>query len=494
MSSQTPSGSPQGSSKTIMTLVGVVVVAALAYFGVQYYNNIQAEAAAQAEMAAKAEADKAAEMAKEAEMAAKAEADKAAEMAKEAEMAAKAEADKAAEMAKEAEMAAKSEADKAMDMAKDAATAVGDKMAEGAEKATDMAKDAATAVSDTMAEGADMAKDAAMAAGDKMADGAAKVEETVMAAAGKKATPAIIYDLGGKFDKSFNEAGYNGATGWSEETGVPFLDLELQNDAQREQALRQFARRGANPIVVPGFSWGAALEKVAPEFPDTNFAIIDMVVDAPNVRSVVFNEHTGSFLVGALAALKSETGKVGFVGGMDIPLIHKFYCGYAQGAKAVNPNIEVYENYTGTTPAAWNDPVTAGELAKASFNRGADVVYAAAGGSGIGVLQAAADEGKFSIGVDSNQNYIQPGSVLTSMVKRVDVAVADAFQDQMDGNWSSGFEVMGLANDGVAYALDDNNKDLISADMLAKVEDLKAKIIAGEIVVHDYTSDGTCPL
>lgn len=308
------------------------------------------------------------------------------------------------------------------------------------------------------------------------------------------ADPAIIYDLGGKFDKSFNEAGYNGATEWSKKTGTPFLDLELQNDAQREQALRQFARRGANPIVVPGFSWGAALEKVAPEFPDINFAIIDMVVDAPNVRSVVFNEHTGSFLVGALAALKSETGKVGFVGGMDIPLIHKFYCGYAQGAKAINPDIEVYENYTGTTPAAWNDPVTAGELAKASFDRGADVVYAAAGGSGIGVLQAAADAGKFSIGVDSNQNYIQPGSVLTSMVKRVDVAVAAAFQDQMDGNWTSGFQVMGLANDGVGYAIDEHNEALITDEMKARVEELSAKIQSGEIVVHDYTTDSTCPV
>jgi len=213
------------------------------------------------------------------------------------------------------------------------------------------------------------------------------------------AAPAIIYDLGGKFDKSFNESAYNGATAWSLETGIQFQDLELQNDAQREQALRQFARRGANPIVVPGFSWAAALEKVAAEFPDTNFAIIDMVVVAPNVRSVIFSEQEGSYLVGALAAMKSETGKVGFVGGMDIPLIRKFYCGYAQGARAVNPDIELFENYTGTTPAAWNDPVTAGELAKAAFARGADVIYAAAGGSGLGVLQAAADEGKFSIGV-----------------------------------------------------------------------------------------------
>ena len=307
------------------------------------------------------------------------------------------------------------------------------------------------------------------------------------------ADPAVIYDLGGKFDKSFNEAAYNGATNWSEERGTPFLDLELQNDAQREQALRQFARRGANPIVVPGFSWAAALEKVAAEFPDTNFAIIDMVVDAPNVRSVVFNEHTGSYLVGALAAMKSETGKVGFVGGMDIPLIHKFFCGYAQGAMAINPDIEVFENYTGTTPAAWNDPVTAGELAKASFNRGADIVYAAAGGSGLGVLQAAADAGKFAIGVDSNQNYLQPGSVLTSMIKRVDVAVASAFSDQMDGNWTSGFQVMGLANDGVGYSLDEHNEALITDEMKAKVDELSAKIQSGEIVVHDYTSDSTCP-
>ena len=308
------------------------------------------------------------------------------------------------------------------------------------------------------------------------------------------ADPAVIYDLGGKFDKSFNESAYNGATGWSEATGNPFQDLELQNDAQREQALRQFARRGSNPIVVPGFSWAAALEKVAAEFPDTNFAIIDMVVDAPNVRSVVFNEHTGSYLVGALAAMKSETGKVGFVGGMDIPLIHKFFCGYAQGAKAINPDIEIFENYTGTTPAAWNDPVTAGELAKASFNRGADIVYAAAGGSGLGVLQAAADAGKFSIGVDSNQNYIQPGSVLTSMVKRVDVAVASAFSDQVDGNWTSGFQVMGLANDGVGYALDEHNEALITDEMKAKVDELSAQIQSGDIVVHDYTSDGTCPV
>lgn len=309
------------------------------------------------------------------------------------------------------------------------------------------------------------------------------------------ADPAVIYDLGGKFDKSFNEAAYNGAEAWKAATGGNYLDLELQNDAQREQALRRFAGQGANPIVMAGFSWTAALTAVAPEFPDTNFVVIDTVVDAPNVQSILFDEHTGSFLVGALAAMKSETGTVGFIGGMDVPIIHKFYCGYAQGAKAVNPDIKLIENYTGTTPAAWNDPVTAGELAKAGVDAGADVIFAAAGGSGLGVLQAMKDAGKFSIGVDSNQNYLQPGSVLTSMLKRVDVAVETALTEAGDdATFKPGVTILGLGNDGVGYAVDEHNKDLVTAEDIAALEDLKAKIIAGEIEVHDYTTDSTCPL
>ncbi|QQR36096.1 BMP family ABC transporter substrate-binding protein [Devosia oryziradicis] len=309
------------------------------------------------------------------------------------------------------------------------------------------------------------------------------------------ADPAIIYDLGGKFDKSFNEAAYNGAEAWKAASGGTYIDLELQNDAQREQALRRFAGQGANPIVMAGFSWTAALTAVAPEFPDTNFVVIDTVVDAPNVQSILFDEHTGSFLVGALAAMKSETGTVGFVGGMDVPIIHKFYCGYAQGAKAVNPDVKLIENYTGTTPAAWNDPVTAGELAKAAVDAGADVIFAAAGGSGLGVLQAMKDAGKYSIGVDSNQNYLQPGSVLTSMLKRVDVAVQTALTEAGDdATFKPGITILGLDNDGVGYAVDDNNKDLVTAEDIAALDDLKAKIIAGEIEVHDYTTDSTCPL
>jgi basic membrane protein A len=309
------------------------------------------------------------------------------------------------------------------------------------------------------------------------------------------ADPAVIYDLGGKFDKSFNEAAYNGAEAWKAASGGNYLDLELQNDAQREQALRRFAGQGANPIVMAGFSWTAALTTVAPEFPDTNFVVIDTVVDAPNVQSIIFDEHTGSFLVGALAALKSETGTVAFVGGMDVPLIHKFYCGYAQGAKAVNPDIKLIENYTGTTPAAWNDPVTAGELTKAAIDAGADVVFAAAGGSGLGVLQAAKDAGKFSIGVDSNQNYLQPGSVLTSMLKRVDVAVENALTEAADdATFKPGLTILGLGEDGVGYALDDNNASLITDDMKAKVDELSGEIQSGAIEVHDYTTDSACPL
>ncbi len=214
------------------------------------------------------------------------------------------------------------------------------------------------------------------------------------------ADPAIIFDLGGKFDKSFNEAAFAGAKRWADETGGTFKEVEMQSEAQREQAVRRFAESGANPVVMTGFAFGDVLNEVAPDYPDTKFAIIDMVVDQPNVQSVVFSEHEGSYLVGMMAAMASKTGTVGFVGGMDIPLIRKFACGYAQGVKAANPDAKIVANMTGTTPAAWNDPVKGSELTRAQISQGADVVYAAAGGTGVGVLQTAADEGILSIGVD----------------------------------------------------------------------------------------------
>ncbi|MGB5559100.1 MAG: BMP family ABC transporter substrate-binding protein [Paracoccaceae bacterium] len=306
------------------------------------------------------------------------------------------------------------------------------------------------------------------------------------------ADPAIIFDLGGKFDKSFNEAAFAGAQRWAEETGGSYKEIELSSEAQREQALRRFAEAGNNPIVMTGFAFASALETVAADFPDTKFAIIDMVVDKPNVRSVVFNEHEGSYLVGVAAAKASKSGTVGFVGGMDIPLIRKFACGYVQGVKAANPSATVIQNMTGTTPAAWNDPVKGAELTKAQIAQGADVVYAAAGGTGVGVLQAAADEGILSIGVDSNQNYMHPGQVLTSMLKRVDVAVFEAFSEGPD--LTPGFNVLGIANGGIDYAVDENNAPIFTDDIKAAVEAAKAGIVDGSIAVHDYMSDDSCPV
>ncbi|PCD77788.1 BMP family lipoprotein [Pseudothioclava arenosa] len=306
------------------------------------------------------------------------------------------------------------------------------------------------------------------------------------------AEPALIFDLGGKFDKSFNEAAYTGAQRWADETGGSYKELEMQSEAQREQALRRLAQSGANPIVMTGFAFGDVLNTVAPDYPETKFAIIDMVVDQPNVRSVVFTEEQGSYLVGMMAAQASKTGTVGFIGGMDIPLIRKFACGYVQGVKAVNPDAKVIQNMTGTTPSAWNDPVKGSELTKAQISQGADVIYAAAGGTGIGVLQTAADEGILSIGVDSNQNHLHPGKVLTSMLKRVDNAVYDAFK--AGEAIEPGIHVMDLKVDGVGYALDDNNAALVSDEMKAAVDAAAEKIKAGEISVHDYMADNTCPV
>jgi basic membrane protein A len=304
--------------------------------------------------------------------------------------------------------------------------------------------------------------------------------------------PAILYDLGGKFDKSFNESAFEGAEKFKADSGVAYREFEIQNDAQREQALRKFAEDGNNPIVMPGFNWATPLEKISEDFPETQFVIIDMVVEKPNVRSVVYKEHEGSYIVGILAAMASQSKKVGFVGGMDVPLIRKFGCGYVGGAKAAGAT-DVIQNMTGDTPAAWNDPTKGGEITKAQMDQGADVIYAAAGGTGVGVLQAAADAGKLGIGVDSNQNALHPGKVLTSMVKRVDLAVYGAFKDSQDGKFSFGINNLGLAEDGVSYALDDNNKDLITEEMKAAAEKAKADIIAGTVTVHDYMSDNSCP-
>ncbi len=302
-----------------------------------------------------------------------------------------------------------------------------------------------------------------------------------------QAQPAVIYDMGGKFDKSFNQAAFNGAEKWKKETGKSYLEFEISNPTQREQAKRRMAERGANPIVAIGFSQGTSLEKVAKDFPKLQFAIIDSVVALPNVQSIVFKEHEGSFLVGMMAAMASKSGKVGFIGGMDIPLIRKFQCGFEQGAKFANPKAEVVANMTGTTPTAWNDPARGGELAKSQFAAGVDVIFAAAGGTGLGVYQAAKDNGKLAIGVDSNQNHLHPGTMLTSMVKRVDVAVYEAFKGVKPGT-----SALGLKEGGVDVALDEHNAKLVTADMKKRVDAARADIVSGKIKVIDFMVNSAC--
>ena len=300
---------------------------------------------------------------------------------------------------------------------------------------------------------------------------------------------ALIYDSGGKFDKSFNESAYNAAEKFKADTGNDYMEFEAANNAQIEQGLRKLAQRGANVIVAMGFAMADAVAAVSAEYPETNFTIVDVNwLQGDNLQQIVFKEHEGSFLVGMIAAMKSKSGTVGFVGGMDIPLIRKFHGGYEQGAKYINPDINVLMNMTGTTPEAWNNPTKGAELTKAQIDKGADVIYQAAGGTGIGVLQAAADAGVYGIGVDANQNYMHPGSVLTSMLKRVDVAVYNAFKTTMDGTYETGVFTLGLAEDGVGWSLDEHNESLISADMKAAVEQAKADIISGKINVVDVSA------
>ncbi|MEO0958725.1 MAG: BMP family ABC transporter substrate-binding protein [Pseudomonadota bacterium] len=306
--------------------------------------------------------------------------------------------------------------------------------------------------------------------------------------------PAVVFDMGGKFDKSFNEGVWNGVSRFIDETGVEVMEFEVTNPSQREQAIRRMVRRGATVVLGVGFAQADAIDKVAADNPDVDFAIIDVSwLDRPNLRQYAFKEHEGSYLVGVAAAKASTSGKVGFIGGMDIPLIRKFACGYVQGVKETNASAEVFETMTGTTPAAWNDPTKGAELAQGQIDRGADVIYHAAGGTGLGVIRAAADAEKLAIGVDSNQNGVAPGSVLTSMIKRVDVAAYDTLKDSKEGNFSAGVNILGIAEDGIDWAVDENNEPLLSDDLRAAVEAAKAGIVSGEITVHNYEDTSDCP-
>ncbi len=304
--------------------------------------------------------------------------------------------------------------------------------------------------------------------------------------------PAIVYTVAGKNDKSFNQSAVNGMEKFKKETGINYREFEPSAEVQYEQALRKFSQRGSNPIIAISFAQAQALDKVAGEFPNNDYAIVDMVVDKPNVRGIVFREQEGSFLVGLLAAMHTQGDTISFVGGMDIPLIWAFACGYEQGAKYINPDIKVITNMIGTDFTAWNNPGRASELAKSQFERGSDIVFAAAGGSGLGALQAAADSNNFGIGVDSNQNYLHPGNMLTSMVKKVDIAVHKVLEDSKNGKFTGGVQSLGLSEGGVGWAYDEYNKHLITSAMKAKVAQAEADITNGKIKVHDYRSTNSC--
>jgi basic membrane protein A len=318
----------------------------------------------------------------------------------------------------------------------------------------------------------------------------------IAGSAAAAATPklGIVYDAGGKFDKSFNQSAFEGAERFKKETGIPYMEAQASSDTQAEQVLRGLARKKLDLIAAIGFSQTQAVQKVAAEFPAVHFVLIDSIAKGNNVNSVMFKEQEGSYLVGVAAAMASKSKKLGFVGGMDIPLIRAFACGYSQGAKAQSPKVEILQNMVGTTSAAWNDPAKGGELARAQFDRGVDVVFAVAGGSGMGTLQQAKEKGKLAIGVDSNQNYLHPGTMLTSMVKHVDNAIYDSFMQMKNGTWKPGVTYKGLAEGGVDWVLDKDNRAVVTPDMEKRVNAAKADIIKGKIKVVDYRAASSCPI
>ncbi|HKR00544.1 MAG TPA: BMP family ABC transporter substrate-binding protein [Pyrinomonadaceae bacterium] len=295
----------------------------------------------------------------------------------------------------------------------------------------------------------------------------------------------IVFDIGGKDDRSFNASAWEGVKKAGKDFPIVLRDVEPGDPTSVEPAIRAFAERNYDLVIGVGFEQQPVVERVAKDYPNVNFVIIDGVIDLPNVASLVFKEHQGSYLVGMIAAMKSQTGTIGFIGGMDIPLIHKFETGYEEGARAANPKINVVANYVGVTPAAWNNPGQGKELAIAQIGKGADVIFTAAGNSGLGAFDAAEQQKKFVIGVDSNQNWVKPGYVLTSMVKRIDNAVYQIVAERVNGQFKPGVHVYGLENEGIGYAIDQYNEKLIPPEVLQKVEAAKQDIISGKIQVTD---------
>ena len=319
-----------------------------------------------------------------------------------------------------------------------------------------------------------------VACGSKPAEGEQKTES---AGAAKKSV-AIVYSTGGKGDKSFNDSAFRGLQQAQQELGITFKEYEPKDaTAEAENVLRQFAESGEHDLIIGvGFTMKDAVATVAAAFPDQKFAMVDDEVDLPNVASLKFKEHEGSFLVGALAAMMTKTNTVGFVGALESPVIQKFQAGFEQGAKYVNPNIKTLSVYLGGANP-FNDPASAKAKTETLIQQGADVVYHAAGGSGNGMFQAVKEKGVFAIGVDSNQDDIIPGFVLTSMLKNVDAAIFNTIKSILDGKFEAKVQEFGINENGVGTTDFKLTKDKIGEENIKKLEQIKEDIKAGKIQV-----------
>src|SRR6478672_9085161 len=303
----------------------------------------------------------------------------------------------------------------------------------------------------------------------------------------------IVLDIGGLGDKSFNDGAYKGAMRAEKELGAHIRLIEPGEESDRESGLRLLAAEHMDLVIGVGFIFTDDVTQLAKEYPDINFAVVDYAIATdkagnpipppPNVAALKFKEEEGSFLVGALAALVSQSKKVGFVGGMDVPLIQKFEAGYKAGVRSVCPTCSVVSQYAGVTPIAFRNPGKGKELALSQYQQGVDVIYHASGSTGLGVFEAARQTGKYAIGVDADQYAEAPGRVLTSMVKGIDVAVFDMIKRARDKTFSGGIFTYGLAQSGVGYVYDDQNKALIPDSVRTRLEQIKADIIAGKIPV-----------
>jgi basic membrane protein A len=300
----------------------------------------------------------------------------------------------------------------------------------------------------------------------------------------------LVLDKGGKDDKSFNSSAYEGATKAQKELGIELKYVEAVDSNALESLHRSFASKDFDLIIGIGFAQADAVKKIAAQFPQRKFALVDGEVTAPNVRSLLFEEQEGAYIVGAIAAMKSKAGKIGFIGGMDIPMIRRFEMGFSAGLKKINPKAQLTSNFIGISGEAWNNPGKAKELALAQYNSGIDIIFVAAGASGAGVFDAAEETKKLAIGVDSNQDWIKPGFILTSMLKRVDVAVFTTIKETLEGHFVAGAAHYGLKNHGIDYSLDQYNSKILDPETRKKDDELKTQIIAGKIHVPDFYKNG----